>query len=424
MILLRNGRVIDPKSGFDEICDVLIQDGYIRKIEKNMYRDNGRDARVIDCSGKIIAPGLVDVHVHFRDPGFTYKEDIESGSNAAKRGGYTSVVLMANTRPPVDNSDVLQYVLDKGKKTGIHVYSCATVTEHMEGSVLTDFSALKKNGAIGFTDDGKPLMNRELVRKAMLLAAKEDTVLSFHEEDPFYIKNNGIHSGTAADYYHIEGSDRQAEISMVKRDLILAEETHAKVNFQHISARESVELIRQAKNNGMGFIHAEATPHHIALTQDAAIKYGTLAKMNPPLREEEDRAAIIQGLLDGTIDIIATDHAPHSTEEKKKPITEAPSGILGLETAFSIAYRTLVMENNMPLLTLFARMSLQPAEMYGLNAGFLAENGPADICIIDPESIYTIDTFASKSQNSPFSGEKLTGRIVMTICNGEIVYGR
>jgi len=361
--------------------------------------------------------------VHFRDPGFTYKEDIESGSVAAARGGFTSVILMANTRPAVDNTDTINYILDKGKKTGIHVYTCANITEGMKGEKLSDFTELLNAGAIGFTDDGVPLLKEELVKEAMELAVVTDTVLSFHEEDPQYITNNGVNRGLASEHFGIGGSDRQAEISMVDRDIKLALQTGAKVNFQHLSTKEAVELIREAKKLPEGKnLHAEATPHHIALTQDAVLEYGTMAKMNPPLREEDDRRAIVEGLADGTIDIIATDHAPHSEEEKAKPITDAPSGILGLETAFAICNELLVLTEKLEYLQLFCKMSYNPARLYGLNAGYLAENAPADLVVFDPKREWKINKFASKSQNSPFKDRILKGKIEVTVSNGKIVF--
>lgn len=423
MILFQNGSVVNPETNTVKKEDILIDGERIVAIGTNLIDNITEPVERIDCSNRLIGPGLVDVHVHFRDPGFTYKEDIESGSMAAKRGGYTSVVLMANTKPAVDNAETIQYILNKGKETGIHIYTCATITEKMAGEKINDFKKLKLAGALGFTDDGIPMLKESLVYEAMEQAVKEDVVLSFHEEDPAFIKNNGINHGKASAFFDIGGSDRQAEISMVERDIKLAMETGAKVNFQHISTKEAVSLIRNTKQTKEGsHIYAEATPHHMALTEEAAITYQTLGKMNPPLREEADRQAIIQGLLDGTIDMIATDHAPHSKEEKGKKMTEAPSGILGLETAFSVAYQVLVEENHMPLPTFFARFTCNPAKMYQIRAGFLAENGPADLCIIDPKREWVYEKSVSKSQNSPFLNQTLKSKIVMTICNGKIVY--
>jgi len=421
MVVFKNGTLIDPKTSFIGRKDIAIENGVIAKIAENIPVLEGDT--VYDCTGKYIGPGLVDVHVHFRDPGFTYKEDIESGSVAAARGGFTSVILMANTRPAVDNTDTINYILDKGKKTGIHVYTCANITEGMKGEKLSDFTELLNAGAIGFTDDGVPLLKEELVKEAMELAVVTDTVLSFHEEDPQYITNNGVNRGLASEHFGIGGSDRQAEISMVDRDIKLALQTGAKVNFQHLSTKEAVELIREAKKLPEGKnLHAEATPHHIALTQDAVLEYGTMAKMNPPLREEDDRRAIVEGLADGTIDIIATDHAPHSEEEKAKPITDAPSGILGLETAFAICNELLVLTEKLEYLQLFCKMSYNPARLYGLNAGYLAENAPADLVVFDPKREWKINKFASKSQNSPFKDRILKGKIEVTISNGKIVF--
>lgn len=421
MIVFKNGTLIDPSGGLCEKMDVAVEGDRISKIAKDISIE-GTGTTVYDCSGKYIGPGLVDVHVHFRDPGFTYKEDIESGSRAAIRGGFTSVVLMANTKPTVDQEETIRYVLDKGSKTGIRVYTCANITKEMKGKTLTDFETLLKAGAVGFTDDGVPLLDEELVRNAMQNAVKYDTVLSFHEEDPTYITNNGINRGKASEHFGIGGSDRRAEISMVERDLTLALETGAKVNFQHLSTKEAVSMIREAKKRPGGKnIHAEATPHHMALTEMDAIAHGTLGKMNPPLRTEEDRQAILEGILDGTIDLIATDHAPHAKEEKEKPLTEAPSGILGLETAFAIANNELIKGKNMDYLQLFCKMSRNPAELYGINAGKVAEDQPADLVVFDPDREWKIEKFASKSQNSPFKNQKLIGKIELTMCNGQIL---
>lgn len=421
MVIFKNGTIIDPKTSYMGKKDIAIEGKLIAKIADNIPVSEGDT--VYDCTGKYIGPGLVDVHVHFRDPGFTYKEDIESGSLAAAKGGFTSVILMANTKPAVDNEDTINYILDKGRKTGIHIYTCANITEGMKGEELTDFAKLLDAGAIGFTDDGLPLLKEELVEKAMRQAVATDSVLSFHEEDPQYITNNGVNRGKVSEYFGIGGSDRQAEISMVDRDIKLAVKTGAKVNFQHLSTKEAIALIREAKKRPEGKnLYAEATPHHIALTQDAVLEHGTMAKMNPPLREESDRQAIIEGLVDGTIDIIATDHAPHSADEKNKPITDAPSGILGLETAFAICNIVLVLDEKLSYLQLFCKMSYNPARLYGLDAGYLAENGPADLVVFDPKKEWKIEKFASKSQNSPFLSKKLTGKIEITVSNGKIVF--
>ena len=422
MILLKNGRIIDPDTNLDMIGDVLIEKDRIIDIADNI--DIGEnEAQVIDCSGCVVGPGLVDIHVHFRDPGFTYKEDIESGAKCAAAGGVTSVILMANTKPCVDSIETLEYVTKKAKQQPIHIYTCANITKGMQGKELLDFNEFIKNGAVGFTDDGIPLLDEEVVKKAMVEAARYDTVLSFHEEDPRFIKNNGVNHGKASEYFKIGGSDRKAEISMVERDIELALKTGAKINIQHISAKETLDLIREAKKKCIKQnIFAEATPHHIALTEDDTIKYGTGAKMNPPLRSEADRQAIIDAIKDDTIDFIATDHAPHSVEEKNRDITQAPSGILGLETSLPVIYDVLVRENNISWLKVFCKMSTNPARLYGINAGKLAKNAIADVVVFDEKNAKVYTETMSKSKNSPFLGKKFNGRIALTICSGKIVY--
>ncbi len=436
MLLLKNGYMIDPASGTEGYRDILIntESGRIEQIlpqgagAQTQANSNGEfgnesvDVREeIDLCGQIVAPGLVDVHVHFRDPGFTYKEDIYTGAKAAVRGGFTSVVLMANTKPTVDTVETLHYVLGKGKETGIHVYSCANVTRGMKGQELTDMETLGANGAAGFTDDGIPLMDEKILREALRRAAKLKRPVSLHEENPALITNNGINAGKAAVHFGIVGSPREAEISMVERDLKIAVEEEADLSIQHISTREAVELVRQAKRQS-SHIYAEAAPHHFTLNEEAVIRYGTLAKMNPPLREEEDRLAIIEGLRDGTIDMIATDHAPHSMEEKGRAITEAPSGIIGLETALSLGIRELVNKGYLTMMELLGKMSYAPARLYHLDTGYLAAGGPADLVIFDPDKVWTVDKFASKAANSPFVGERMPGVIAYTICEGKVVY--
>lgn len=440
MLLIANAYLMNPATGEEGCYDILIHGQRILRIEQGLYEKlqalqgqfeqlagaeesdiDVEDLNVLDGSGMIAAPGLVDVHSHFRDPGFTYKEDIESGAGAAARGGYTTVVLMANTKPAVDNAETLSYVLTKGRQTGIHVETCATVTVGMQGQELTDMEALYEQGAAGFTDDGIPILDAELVRRAMEKAKELGVPISFHEENPAYIQNNGVNAGAAAAHFGIGGSSREAEIDLVGRDLELALETGACINIQHISSKEAVELVRQAKRRG-GDIHAEATPHHFTLTEDAVIKYGTLAKMNPPLREESDRRAIIEGLRDGTIDMIATDHAPHSKEEKEKSITEAPSGIIGLETALALGITELVDTNELTMMSLLEKLTCNPASIYHLDAGYLAEGGPADIVLFDPKEEFTVKDFSSRSANSPFVGRKLKGAVKYTICGGKVVY--
>ena len=428
-MLIKNGRVIDPESGFDGLADLLIENGKIKKIVKRVdggadntvpERVNGAD-EVLDASGMIIAPGLVDVHVHFRDPGLTHKEDIETGAAAAKAGGYTTVVCMANTNPAADNPDTIGYIIEKGKKTGIHVLAAAAVSKGLKGRELTDMDALKACGAAGFTDDGIPLMDEKLVKQAMEKARELNLPLSFHEEDPAFIINNGINKGVVSDQLGIGGSPALAEDSLVARDCMIALHTGAAVNIQHISSRNSVKMVALAKQLGAD-VWAEVTPHHFTLDETAVLKHGTLAKMNPPLRPAKDREALIEGLKSGAIDIIATDHAPHSREEKEKPLTAAPSGIIGLETALPLAVTNLVKEGHLTYVQLFEKMCLNPARLYRLDSGRIKEGSDADLVIFDDRESFTVGDFVSKSSNSPFTGETLYGRVRFTICGGKVVF--
>lgn len=421
MILIRGGRLLDPATGRDERADIVLEDNKIKEIFGAGLAPERAYERVIEAENLAVAPGLVDVHVHFRDPGLTYKEDIQTGARAAAKGGFTTVVCMANTKPIVDNETTLQYVLGEGKKTGIHVLSCAAVSKGFEGRELTDMEGLLAAGAAGFTDDGIPLMDGAFVKRAMEEAARLDTVLSFHEEDKTFIENNGINRGAVSRALGIGGSPALAEDSLVARDLMIALDTGATVDIQHISSGHAVKMVKLAKELGAN-VWAEVTPHHFALTEEAVLKHGTLAKMNPPLRTEWDRTMLIEGLKDGTIDMIATDHAPHSAEEKAKPLTEAPSGIIGLETALALGITHLVKEGHLSLCQLMEKMSYNPARLYKLPCGRLEAGAPADLVIFDENERWTVGEFASKAGNSPFVGETLTGRVKYTICEGKVVY--
>ena len=422
MILIKNGRVIDPAKGTDDVMDMVIDGGKIKAM--GHYPENGEYETVIDASGLTVGPGLIDGHVHFRDPGLTYKEDIGTGAAAAKKGGFTTVVTMANTKPPVDSEETVRYVLEEGKKTGIHVLPAACVSVGMKGQELTDMDALKAAGAVGFTDDGIPLMDQRLVRQAMLKAKELDVPLSFHEEDPVFISENGIHAGEAAKALGIQGSPALAEDALVARDCMLALHTGASVNIQHISSVNSVRMVKLAKELGAD-VTAEVTPHHFTLTESAVLEHGAMAKMNPPLRTEKDRLGIIEGIRDGSIDMIATDHAPHSAEEKAvEPVWKAPSGIIGLETALALAVTNLVKPGHLTMVQLMEKMSLNPAKLYRFDKGSVAEGADADLVIFDENERWTVteDDIASKSHNTPFIGAELYGRVKYTICGGRIVY--
>ncbi|WP_022761060.1 MULTISPECIES: dihydroorotase [unclassified Butyrivibrio] len=435
MILIKNGRLMDPASKTDGYRDILIHEGRIAKIgfcgtlddmaaeAMAYYADSDPQGQLceIDAGGMIVAPGLVDAHVHFRDPGFTKKEDIHTGAEAAKHGGFTSVVMMGNTEPHMDNPETIRYALEKGMETGIRVFTCANITMGMNGNELTDMEGLLKEGAVLFTDDGKPITDENIMRKACLESARLGKVLSLHEENPEFITDNGINAGEAAELQGLKGSPREAEISMVKRDIEIAGETGAHITIQHISTKEAVDMVREARKTNPR-IHAEATPHHFTLTDDAVREWGTMAKMNPPLRKEEDRLAIIEGLADGTIETIATDHAPHTAEEKAAEFSKAPSGIIGLETSLGLGIRELVQKGHLDLMTLLSRMTYQVANIYELGAvGRIFEGGPADLVIFSENETRKVgEKFASKASNSPFIGQELPGKIYYTICGGRV----
>lgn len=420
-MIIRNIRIIDPANRRDEIGDIHIHDGRIVSAEEyGLSAGSGADTE-IDGTGLVAGPGLVDIHVHFRDPGQTHKENIHTGSLCALAGGFTSVVMMANTLPPLDTPDRVKDVLQRAAKEDLHIYTCATVTKGMNGEELCDHKALLDAGAVGFTDDGRPVMNASLLEAAFDGISKLDVPVSLHEEDPSYIRQNGVNAGKAAAALGLEGSDRRAEISMIERDLELAKKSGVKLNIQHISTAEGVDAVRRAKK-ACHNIHAEATPHHFTLTESAVDTYGTLAKMNPPLRTAYDREAIWEGLADGTIDIIATDHAPHTPEEKSQDFNKAPSGITGLETSFLLAYSTLYQKGIVDLDMLFSLMSLNPAKLYGLPAGTLSEGECADIMIFSPDETTEYFETRSLSANSPFLGKTFSGKIRYTIVAGKIVY--
>lgn len=419
-MLIKNIRLVNPVTNFDKITDIRISEGCIVEIAENIQ---SKDETVIDGTNLTAAPGLVDEHVHFRDPGFTYKEDIYTGAKAAAAGGFTTIVLMGNTNPVADNPDTIKYVIEKGKETDIKIHTVGTVTKGLKGRELTDMDELLKAGAAGFSDDGIPIMDEELLKEAFVKAKELNVPISLHEENPKLITNNGINAGNISEAMGIGGSPREAEISMIERDIKIALETGVSLNIQHISTKEGVELVRKGRAISKN-VHAEATPHHFTLTDEDVLKHGTLAKMNPPLRTEDDRKAIIEAIKDGTIDIIATDHAPHSEEEKARPITEAPSGIIGLETSLALGITELVKPGYLTLNQLIERMSVGPARLYHFEdkISSVEVGRDADIVIFDDNEKWVPKKYQSKSSNSPFTGRELTGKVKYTICKGKVIY--
>lgn len=419
-MIIKSGRLIDPKSNRDEVLDIKIKNGKIFEIGKNLESLDSEE-EIIDAKGKIVVPGLIDVHVHFRDPGQTQKEDLETGSQAAIAGGFTSVIQMANTSPKIDSKEKILEHYKKARNLPLKVFTVSALTKNFGDLELVDMEENFKRGAVAFTDDGIPNRNSKLILEAMERAKKLGAIISFHEEDPELISQNGINHSEVSESLGIFGSPNIAETSFIARDVAMAIYTGAKVSIQHISTGLGVDLVKFGKSMGAN-IYAEVTPHHIALNDSAVLKYGSLAKMNPPLRSEKDRLRIIKGLKEGTIEIIATDHAPHTKEEKEKEITKAPSGIIGLETSFSVCYENLVLTGEISLMKLIELMSYNPARIYGLDGGKIEEGEVADLAIIDLDSIYKIDKFKSKSSNTPFKDKNLKGEVIYTISDGKIVY--
>ena len=419
-MIIKSGRLIDPKSNRDEVLDIKIKDGKILAIGKNLESSESEE-EIIDSKGKIVVPGLIDVHVHFRDPGQTQKEDLETGSQAAVAGGFTSVIQMANTSPKIDSKEKILEHYKKARNLPLKVFTVSALTKNFGDLELVDMEENFKRGAVAFTDDGIPNRNSKLILEAMERAKKLGALISFHEEDPELISQNGINHSEVSESLGIFGSPNIAETSFIARDVAMAIYTGAKVSIQHISTGLGVDLVKFGKSMGAN-IYAEVTPHHIALNDSAVLKYGSLAKMNPPLRSEEDRLRIIKGIKEGTIEIIATDHAPHTKEEKEKEITKAPSGIIGLETSFSVCYENLVLTGEISLMKLIELMSYNPARIYGLDGGKIEEGEVADLAIIDLDGIYKIDKFKSKSSNTPFKDKNLKGEVIYTISDGKIVY--
>lgn len=420
MLLIKNGRVIDPKTQFNQVCDVLI-DG--KKIKKIADRIDSENAEIIDATGFVVAPGLVDIHVHFREPGQTHKEDIHTGALAAAAGGFTSVVMMANTNPTISDVNTLKEVLENAAKEDVHIYTNATITKNFDGHHLTDFKGLLAAGAVSFSDDGIPLQSTKVVKEALNLAKSNGTFIALHEEDPELNGILGFNEHIAQEKFNFCGATGVSEYSMIARDVMIAYDCQAHLHIQHLSKAESVKVVEFAQQLGAQ-ITAEAAPQHFSKTEDLLLIKGSAAKMNPPLRMERDRLAVIEGLKSGVISVIATDHAPHHKDEKDvADITQAPSGMTGLETSLSLGLTNLVETGDLTLSELLEKMTSNPSSLYNFEAGYLAENGPADIVIFaDKEERVVSENFASKASNSPFIGEKLQGVVKYTICDGEIIY--
>lgn len=419
-MLIKNGFLIDPASDTERLVDLRITDGLIQTLADagTLTPENGEDE--LDAAGLMISPGLVDTHIHFRDPGFTYKEDLHTGSLAAAAGGFTSVICMANTSPVIDSVPVLKELMEREALEDIHIFQAAAVSYGLKGEEMTSMKELAAAGACGFTDDGIPLKNAAFLYKAMEEAKALDLPISLHEEDPAYIKQPGVNQGKVSEQLNYGGASYLAEAVMVKRDCELAVKTGAKVDIQHISSGVAVDYVKEAKEKGAN-VYAEASPHHFTLTEEAVLKYGTLARMNPPLRTEEDRQRIIKGLQEGTIEIIATDHAPHSKEEKDKPLDQAPSGITGIETSLALGVTELVEKGYLSMMQLLEKMTINPAKLYNMEQGRLQEGKPADVVLFDPEEEWEVKEYKSKATNSPFTGWKLKGKVKYTICDGKII---
>jgi len=422
LTVIKGGRVIDP-GNLDDILDIVIEDGNIVEIKQDALAGNeSKETKIIDASGKIVAPGLIDMHVHLRDPGYEYKETIETGSRAAAFGGFTAVCCMPNTNPVNDCRQVTEYIVKKAVKADIvRVYPIAAISEGLKGDNLCEYGELKDAGAIALSDDGNPVMNSQLMRRALEYSSGFNLPVISHCEDFDLVSDGAMNEGAVATKMGLSGIPNAAESIMVLRDIALCELTGVPVHIAHVSTKESVRAIRDAKKRGVP-VTAETAPHYFSLT-DASIKdYNTNSKMNPPLRTEQDIEAICQGLVDGTIDVIATDHAPHSLIEKAVEFDRAANGIIGLETAVPLGLK-LVEAGIIDITDLIEKMSKNPARILGLKIG-LEIGKTADITIIDPEISYCIDAnrFQSLSRNTPFDGWDVKGRAVLTMVGGKVVY--
>ena len=420
-ILIKNGRILNPSENLDKIMDIYVEDGVIKEKAENITREADR---VIDAKNCYVMPGLIDLHVHFRDPGLTYKEDIETGSRAAAKGGFTTVCCMPNTKPVIDSAETVKYVIDKSKKVGLtNVLPVGAVTKNMAGTEITDVNELKEAGICAISEDGKSVMNSGVYRKAMKAAAKAGVPVMAHCEDINLVEGGVINLGNKSAELGVKGISNAVEDVITMRDIMLAKETGAPLHLCHCSTKDSVEMVRRAKEEGIK-VTAEVCPHHFSMCSDDITANDGNFKMNPPLRAREDMEALVKGLGDDIMDVISTDHAPHSAEEKAKDLEHAPFGIVGLETSVALTITNLVKKGYITPLQMAAKMSYNPAKIVGLDKGDIAPGKTADIVIFDPNETYKIDKnkFASKGRNTPFDGRTVTGKVKMTIVGGHIVY--
>ena len=420
-LLIKNGRVVHPVTNAVLIQDLLAEDGKISLLERGLEVEADQ---VIDAAGLVVCPGLVDMHVHLRDPGLTYKEDIITGSAAAARGGVTAMACMANTDPTVDCPEQVAYVLEKAKQgSGVQVYPIAALSKGLRGEEPTDADALKKAGAIALSDDGNNVDNANLMRDVLIRARRLDLPVLCHCEDTSMVAGRAVNEGSVSRQLWLEGRPAIAEEIMVMRDAMLAEETGAHVHICHVSTARSVEIIRKMKKKGVP-ITCETCPQYFTLTEDEVLTQGSMARVNPPLRTAQDVKGIIAGLKDGTIDVIATDHAPHSAEEKARPLTRAPSGMIGLETSLAITLTELYHTKKMELPAIIRRMTTNPSDILHLPKGRMSLGVDADLTIFDPDEAWVIDPeqFASKARNTPFAGRTVKGKVKYTIVKGEVIY--
>lgn len=420
-LLIRQGRVVDPVGGIGGVMDVLIEDGKIVMIGSNLQESG---THVIDAQGMVISAGFVDMHVHLREPGFEYKENIDTGRAAAAAGGFTAVAPMANTRPTTDSPETIRYILDRAAQSkGTRLLPVAAISAGQKGQELTNVEALKKAGAVALSDDGVPVQNANLLRDAMILARRHNLTILSHCEDADMVENRAVNEGRISRQLRIDGRPAIAEELQVVRDAMLAEETGAAVHICHISTAKAVAIVRRYKKKGVQ-ITCETCPQYFTLTEDEILTKGTLARVNPPLRTKADVEGIIEGLKDGTIDAISTDHAPHSMEEKGRPLTDAPSGMVGLETALGVTLTGLYHAGHMGLSDILRKLTINPAGILRVSKGRLAVGADADLTIFNPDEAWTVDPerFRSKGRSTPFGGAELKGRVKYTIVGGEIVY--